>query len=434
MKAAFRRLIAGLLEHQVRRLIRRHQPIVVAVGGSVGKTTTKMAVAAVLQQKYRVLVRDGNYNTQIGLPLSIFELTVPRPLLNPFAWISLLAQTQAKIRHYPYQVLVLELGTDHPGEVPHYLTYLASDLGIITAITPEHMANFPGGLDQVAAEELALAPASRRILVNGDNLSADYRHRYLDQHPSAFYYGLGQSNDLDYSLAVTQSTPLTGTVVDLYTHGRRQLAGAHIGLYGAHSARIAAAAYAAADLLGLTATQIKAGFSQIAPVPGRMNPLPGLNGSIILDDSYNAAPDAVLAALKALTEAPATRRLALLGSMNELGPDSPHYHQQVGTAAAHLDYLVTVGALAGDHLLPAAVAAGLDPSRAHATRSPHAAAEVLRSLLKPGDVLLVKGSETGLFLEEAVKLLLAHPADAGQLVRQSPAWLRTKAKPPSASR
>jgi UDP-N-acetylmuramoyl-tripeptide--D-alanyl-D-alanine ligase len=113
--------------------------------------------------------------------------------------------------------------------------------------------------------------------------------------------------------------------------------------------------------------------------------------------------------------------------MNELGAESPRYHQEAGEAAAGVDLLVTLGRLAGDHLGPAAVRAGLDPTRWRHADTPQAAGEYLRALLQPGDIVLAKGSQNGVFAEEAVKILLANPADAAGLVRQSPAWMRKKA-------
>jgi UDP-N-acetylmuramyl pentapeptide synthase len=207
------------------------------------------------------------------------------------------------------------------------------------------------------------------------------------------------------------------------------LARIRFGLYGKHSAKIAAAAFGVGDLMGLTTKQLQAGISAIKPVSGRMNPLAGLNGAVIIDDTYNASPDSALAALAALAKAPATRRIAIMGAMNELGAASPRYHQEVGTAAgrAGLDLLITVGDLARTHLGPAALAAGLDPRAYKAAESPYAAGEFLKLMLREGDVVLAKGSQNGVFAEEAVKLLLANPADAARLVRQSPVWLRRKA-------
>ncbi len=427
MKAHIRRFVAILFEHQVRRLVSRHHLKVVAVGGSVGKTTTKMAIATVLSEKYRTLVHPGNYNSELGLPLSVFELSVPDLLFNPFAWAWRLIQSERLIRHYPYQVLVLELGTDHPGEIPMYLRYLKPDIGVLTALTPEHMENFPDGLDQVAAEELALVAASKVFVANVDEIPSKYRRKYIEPHASHHYYGLGPHPEYGFELASTD--PLTGTTGHLTHGGRTAVNRLQINLFGAHSAKAAVAAYAVADLLGLSKDQIETGLSKLKPVPGRMNSLPGLNDTTIIDDTYNSSPEAAVAALVALDSAPVTgRRIAILGSMNELGPDSPAYHAQVGEAAAGVDLLITIGALASEHLGPAAVRAGLDPTRFQPAISPYAAGEHVKLLLSPGDVVLAKGSQNGVFAEETVKLLLADPADAAQLVRQSPDWLRTKAK------
>lgn len=425
MKAMLRRLIARLLQYQVRRLIRRHNLRVVAVGGSVGKTSTKLFIATVLARKYRVLAHESNYNTEIGLPLSIFDLRVPGSLFNPVAWAGHLIQTERSIRHYPYDVIVVELGTDHPGEIPSYLRYLRPDIGVETAVTPEHMGGFPGGMNEVAAEELSLAAASQVFVANYDDIRAADRHHYIDPHPRHHYYGL--SPQADYRVQVHSTDPITGTKFTL-NHGshHREFT---LAVYGAHSAKAAAAAAAVGDIMGLSLAQVAAGLAAIRPVNGRMHAMPGINGSTIVDDTYNSSPEAITAAIEALTTAPVTgRRIALMGSMNELGADAPRYHEEAGVACAGVDFLVTVGADANAHLGPAAVRAGLDPSHCQAADSPYAAGDYLRLILQPGDVLIAKGSQNGVFCEEALKVLLADPADIRHLVRQSPEWLRIKAR------
>jgi UDP-N-acetylmuramoyl-tripeptide--D-alanyl-D-alanine ligase len=427
MKATFRRHIAQLFERQVRRLIKRHRLRVVAVAGSVGKTSTRAAVTTVLRQKYSTQsITHPGYNSEIGLPLSVFEMSVPSLLMNPFAWAWRAVRTELIIHsHYPHQLLVLELGTDHPGEIGRYLHYLTPDLGIITAVTPEHMENFPGGMDQVAAEELQLATASKQVLASHD-IPAEYRRQYIDPHPHHHYYTLGTSGD--YGLKIATADPVSGTTATIYKHARPVAKSLELKIYGEPLAKAALAAYAAGDLFELTLAQLTAGLDAIRPVPGRINPLAGQNGSIILDDTYNSSPDAVIAALEALAKVPgAKRRLAILGSMNELGPGSPKYHETVGAAAAGLDYLVTLGADANDYLGPAAVRAGLDPTRLQTAESPTAAGLYIALILQPGDVVLVKGSQNRVFAEEAIKQFLADPADSAHLVRQSKNWLRTKA-------
>ncbi len=429
MKTMFRRLIRPILELQARRLIARKHLKVVAVSGALGKTTTKTAIATVLGEKYRVLVHTGyfsNFNSEIGLPLAIFELKVPGLIINPFAWVWCIIQMELQIhRDYPYNLLVLELGTDKPGDIPHFMTYLKPDIGIVTAVAAEHMEFF-ADLDAVAAEELALVAGSKQAVVGYDDVAAKYRHHYVERaQEHHVYYGLG--NKVNYGFEIGETDPVKGTTGTLFKDGHAKIIGITFGLYGRHSAKAAIAAYAVADLLGLTRQQTEKGIAKIRPVNGRMNPLPGINGAVIIDDSYNSSPEAAFAALESLSAVTvARRRIAVMGSMNELGTNSQRYHEEVGAACTGVDLLVTVGELANKHLGPAAVKAGLDERNWKPADSPYAAGEFLKLMVGQGDVVLAKGSQNGVFTEETVKLLLADPADSAKLVRQSPAWMRIK--------
>ena len=428
MKLFLRRLIAKGLEQAVVRLVRANPQLkIVAVGGSVGKTSTKLAIAAVLSQKYRVLVQEGNYNSQIGLPLMVFGQTVPSLLLNPFAWLVRFYRAERQIRgEFAYDVLVLEVGTDHPGEIAHFMTYLKPDIGVLTAVTPEHMEYF-GNLDAVAAEEMALATGSKILVVNRDDVALAYRTKYLKHHPQVVTYGL--TKDANYSASVKDADLVGGTVCVLLKNGHATIVGLTVGVYGEPAMKSATGAYAVGDLLEVPRAALEAGLKSVTPVAGRMRPLAGFNDSTIIDDTYNSSPDAVVAAIAALNNVPGTgRKLAVMGSMNELGVESPRYHQEMGVVCAGVDMLVTIGEQANTYLGPAAVKAGLDPSNWKPADSPYAAGDFVKLILQPGDIVLVKGSQNGVFAEEAAKLLLAHPADASKLVRQSQAWLSKKAK------
>ena len=427
MKQAFRRAVGRILESQVKRLIASHSLIVVAVGGSVGKTTTKMAIARVLSVKYRVMVQEGNYNSEISLPLMVFGQAVPSILFNPVAWAVRMVRAEAMIRgDYPYDVIVLELGTDHPGEIAHFMTYLRPTIGVVTAVTPEHMENF-ASLDAVAEEELALAAGSTTALTSENDVPKRYRDKFLAGHKQPLSYG--QSPEATYSVKTRDADLVDGTDCIFLKLGHATMVGVTLGVYGEPAVKAAAASYAVGDILGLTRAELEAGLVLITPVAGRMRIFAGLNGSTIIDDTYNSSPEAVAAAMASLAAVPgAGRRIAVMGSMNELGVDTARYHTESGALCSNVDYLVTVGELAGKYLGPAAVAAGLDPSRFKPAVSPYAAGEFLRLIIGPGDVVLAKGSQNGVFAEETVKLLLADPADGPRLVRQSEAWLKIKAK------
>ena len=415
MKPFFRRLITKRLEQAVVRLVRANPALkVVAVGGSVGKTSTKLAIAAVLTQKYRVLVQAGNYNSELGLPLSLFELEVPARITDVMGWFRLLGAVERKLSQpYPYDVVVLELGTDHPGDIPNFMAYLRPDIGLVTAITPEHMASF-GTLEAVAEEEFALLEGSRTAVIHINDPELAKRQKRLGIKAVRAY---GESGHIHWA------------------DGDNLCLGADLGtikikpqVVGDHSRLALLAAASVGVQLNVSGIQIAHGLNAVTPVPGRMQPLVGKDGIKLIDDSYNSSPDAVGAALKTLKQIAKGRRLAVLGQMNELGDYSRTAHTAVGRAAADLDLLITIGHDATTILGPAAVAAGLAKAKWQHFDSPITAGNWLAGQAQRGDTILFKGSQNGVFAEEAIKPLLADPADAGKLVRQSQAWLDQKAQ------
>ena len=200
---------------------------------------------------------------------------------------------------------------------------------------------------------------------------------------------------------------------------------AEVAALGTQGAKIAVAATAVANLLGLSADRVTKSLQAITPVAGRMQILAGTQGSIVIDDTYNASPIAVKAALDVLYGADAQQRVAILGSMNELGDDSRALHQEVGTYCdpAKLNLLVTIGKDAEQYLAPAAQQHGC---MVKSFANPAQAGQYALSQLQSGAVILAKGSQNRVFAEEALKPLLANPAQARKLVRQSDYWLGVK--------
>lgn len=425
MKAFFRRLVRPILELQVKRFIRRSHITVVAVTGSVGKTTTRTAIATVLAQKYKVLTHPSNYNDTVSVPLAVFDLNTPSSIINVFAWIERIVTMEARIwRGTGYNLVVLELGTDQPGEIAHFMKYLAPEVGVVTAVTPEHMEFF-SSLDAVAEEELSVTHGSKHIVLSHDDIAPEYRRKFVPRNAEVTTFGLDKGSN--YHGHVVSTDPVNGTRLKVLLEQGSDY-DVDLKLYGEPALKAALAATAVAELLGLEHHQIKAGLAQVKSVNGRLVVLAGLNGSTLLDDTYNSSPDAVTAALQALLATPATgRRIAVLGSMNELGKDSQRYHEAAGRAVvAVADVLVTVGDMANRYLGPAAVASGFDDRNYKPAASPFAAGEFLKLMVGPGDIVLVKGSQNGVFTEETVKLLLADPADCQRLVRQTPGWMAEK--------
>lgn len=418
MKQIARNIVVAILGWQVRRLRRRSDFRVVAVAGSIGKTSTKFAAATVLGERFRVRYQKGNYNDLVTVPLVFFGLPMPS-LFNPFAWAVTFLRIEKQLRSpYQYDVIVVEVGTDFPGNIAQFKKFLRADIGVLTAITPEHMEFF-ADLDAVAKEELTIGQLSDKVIANADLCDV----KYLSQLKDVVTYGTGKK--ADYRLGGIQHDKDGHQQFTIEKNGSQLLRERHASVAETQLYSIAAAV-TIADLLGVAPSDIARGIAQIHSVSGRMRQLKGIKGSIILDDTYNASPEATKAALNTLYKIPAPQKIALLGNMNELGKYSANAHKEIGKYCdpEHLDLVVTLGPDANQYTAAAAEKSGC---KVIPTTTPLEAAEVIIKHLKKGGAVLAKGSQNGVYAEEAVKRLLANPADAELLVRQSPAWMKKKA-------
>jgi len=417
MKKAAKNFVASILGRQVRRLQARADFKVIAVAGSVGKTSTKLAIASLLSQKYNVRVQAGNYNDLVSVPLIFFGEKLPN-IYNPLAWLKVFRRISRQIKKpYPHQIVIVELGTDGPGQIGQFKKYLQVDIGVLTAIAPEHMEFF-SDLQAVAKEELSLADLSCKLLVNSDLVATDY---LLDLKIPFSTYGTQQ-------LANTR----LGNIVfndqncdfDVEKNGQIFMHGAHESILEPQIYSVAAAIAVAIEM-GMNADEIERGIRSIKPISGRMQRLEGTNNSTIIDDTYNASPQAAKSALNMLYRIKAPQKIAILGNMNELGGYSQSAHRELGELCdpRELDLVATIGPDANKFLAVAAEAKGC---KVKTFTSPQAAGEFVRAQVKPGAVILVKGSQNKVFAEEAVKLLLANQADTIKLVRQSTEWLKIK--------
>ncbi|HSX33702.1 MAG TPA: Mur ligase family protein [Candidatus Saccharimonadales bacterium] len=416
-KALGKAFLVAVMSRQVRRLRRRHTFKLIAVAGSVGKTSTKIAIAKLLAASSRVRWQEGNYNDPVTVPLIFFSQQEPS-IFNVAAWCKILYQNSRMIRRpYPFDYVVAELGTDTPGTIPSY-AYMQPDLAVVTAVTPEHMAFF-GTLDGVAAEELSVVSYAKQTLINTDDTPSKYLKDLA-------YTSYGLSDKATYQVTKQKSKGLAGQQLT-FKLAKTHAMEATLPLLGQHGAKIALAAVAAAHLLDVPAEAIAKGVPAIAAFAGRMQVLHGIKNSTIIDDTYNSSPAAAKAALDVLYAGDAPQRIALLGSMNEMGDYSQEAHEEVGAYCdpKKIDLLITLGPDANKYLAPVAKQRGCAVT---AFDNPHAAGEFIKEQLQDGAVILAKGSQNRVFAEEALKPLLANAGDVQKLVRQSPYWMKIKAK------
>jgi UDP-N-acetylmuramoyl-tripeptide--D-alanyl-D-alanine ligase len=417
-----KKIVVSVLNWATVRYVRRNHITVIAVAGSIGKTSTTNAIRTVLSERYKVHQPKTTYNTNRSIHLEMFDMNF---VSNPLAWgwtvLRVLVKTCFKAK---YQVHVVEIGTDYPGELQGF-AFLKPQIGVLTAISPEHMEQFKN-LDAVAAEELVMAEFCDKLIFNANTVPKKYvPEKFADR---ITWYGSGAEYDaVNYRMQTeTKADGPSMTMHASFMAMNRPLGNLQLQVLGEHSLAALVAAMVVGLQCDLDRRELERGLQAVRPVKGRMQPMRGTANSIIIDDSYNASPDATKAALDVLYQFDTPQRIAVLGSMNEMGDYSPAAHRQVGDYCdpVQLALVVTIGEDANTYLAKQAEDHGCKVER---FTSPYAAGEFVRTQLQSGAVLLFKGSQNGVFTEEAIKSVLASPKDVEQLVRQSEYWLKQKA-------
>lgn len=334
---------------------------VVAITGSNGKTSTKDFAAAVLARRFRVTKTQGNFNNHVGLPRTILETTSQD------------------------EIAVWEIGMNHPGEVAVLAKVAAPDVGIITNIGVAHI-EFMGSREKIAEEKGALAEAigvQGTVILNAD----DPFMKGIATHTRAKVIFAGITSGAIRASEINQSGRATDFTILEGAHRCR----AQLPVPGLHMVQNAMLAVATGRVFGLSLEECAAGLVG-APLTKARLQVKEVRGVQFLDDSYNANPDSMKAALRTLVELDADgQRIAVLGEMRELGDKSESGHREVGEAAAALkvDHLIAIGDVAA-MIAEAAKRAGLKNSSTVASTAQ--AAELLGELAAPGDLILIKGS------------------------------------------
>jgi len=418
----FKKYIQRKLENSVKQYFKKHPEVtLVIVAGSVGKTSAKIAIGTVLSEKLRVRLHEGNHNSELSAPLAMLGVTYPENIRSLSAWRAVFKAIRQRINQpSDVDVIVQEVGTDGIGQIPHFGTYVTPDIAVITAVSPEHMEFF-GTLDAVAEEELAAANFSKFALINRDDIDGKYAADLKNANIGTY----GSTDTAEYRFESTDYTPEDGFTGAFVANELSEPVKVTLHVMGEHSIRAAVAAGAVGLKLGLSPGEIQSGLSKIRAVHGRMNVLRGMEQSILIDDTYNSSPLAATSALRALYQLSVPQRIAVLGSMNELGAQTAEAHQLVGDLCdpVELAYVVTVGAEAGNHIAFAAKKRGC---RVVSFNSAIEAGMFVRRVMEPGSAILFKGSQGGIYLEEAVKLVLHSTDDEEKLVRQSSEWMQKK--------
>lgn len=358
------------LQRLAERYLAAHRIPVIGVTGSAGKTSTKEMLYTVLSRRFPAFKTPGNLNNQTGVPQAVFQL-------GP-----------------EHSLAILELGTNHPGEIRALSRIIRPDICILTNIGVAHIEFF-GSRENILrgkAEMLDYMQPGGTLIVNGD----DDMLRTLD---NAFRFGLGEDNDLRATALLEQG--LAGTAFTACYRGEQK--DMFVPAPGRHMVYNALAAVAAGLTLGMTLSELGDGVGAYRPSAGRMD-IKTTPRFTILDDTYNANPASVMAAIDVLERA-GGRRVCVLGDMLELGPDSAEFHEVTGLYAANhgVELILCVGPNAGAICRGAAQ---IRPRSALHFETQEELHRVLPELVQDGDTILVKGSR-GMRLERTVALLTA---------------------------
>ncbi len=427
-----RRALERILRLMAVIVLKRYHPLVIGITGSVGKSSTKEAVYAVLSAKYFLWKSEGNYNNEIGVPLAI--LGTESGGASFLGWFSVglrflrLVLAPAK---YP-DMLVLEMGVDRPGDMAYLLGIAPVKIGIVTRIAPSHLAYF-GTVANIAREKGALVaavPTDGFAILNAD----DPRTQRMQERSKAVVLSYGFSPDAAVradNLIFQGAEGGSGWSFKLNYDGKT-LPVRLPNVLAKHQIEDALAGAAVGIALDMNLVEIASALENIVPLPGRLRTLTGRSGSMILDDTYNASPASIGAALATLGSIPARRKIAILGDMLELGSDSETLHADLAPslAAAGIECFIAVGVrmnLTRETL----IAEGFPAERTLFFPDPMSAAQAAVELVRDGDLFLVKGSR-GMRMEKIVEALLRNPEDARDvLCSQSDSWRRRSFSPPA---
>ena len=426
MKAFLRHIITLIIEAEAKLVLRKYRPKIIAVTGSVGKTSTKDAIFAVVGEPLVARKSEKSFNSEIGLPLTI--LGCENGWSSTTLWLkniikgALLVVTRV---HYP-KWLVLEIGADKPGDIKRVTSWVVPDVAVITRFgdVPVHVEFFKSP-EELFEEKAYLAKALRpngMLILNAD----DERVLALrDKTKSkSITYGMNEGamfRASNVQIAYEDGIPV-GTTFKLEYDGN-VFPVTMRGVLGEQSVYSANAALALGVYLKLNIVDMIDRLSLHTSPPGRMRVIPGIKGSTIIDDTYNASPVAAEVAVETLKSIKTKgKRITVLGDMLELGKFTMEEHQKLGAqAGSFADLIIAIGPRA-KYIVEGALNGGMSEKNIIEFDDSRSAGKYLETILGKGDVVLIKGSQ-GIRMERAVEEIMAEPERAaGLLVRQEEEW------------
>jgi UDP-N-acetylmuramoyl-tripeptide--D-alanyl-D-alanine ligase len=410
-------------------VLKKYKPEVIAITGSVGKTSSKEVIAQILATKFKIRKTSSNYNNEIGVPLTILGIN-KSPGKNILAWIPIFLKSLGLLilpTKYP-QKLVLEFGADHKGDIEYLVQFIPVYIGVLTRVSKVHMQYFKT-LGSIFNEKKKIFskinPQGWAVINNDDDLV-----KTLKKELSCKTIGYGIKNESDIQASDLQlinrdgvigmnfKLKYQGNVVPVFLPQTLGFAQVYAFLSGASIAL----------QYGFNLVEISAFAGNYRAPKGRTNLIKGINNSYIIDDSYNSSPEAVKMSLDLLSGMQSFilgKRIAVLGDMLELGRESVPAHKEIGEYVVHkkIDILLTTGDISRNTYL-AAQKLGMSDDNNKYFKDKEELIYYLKSIIKNDDLILIKGSQ-GSRMEEIVKCIMKELGRAKDLlVRQSSTWIK----------
>jgi len=412
------RLIAVLV-------LKKYKPKIVGITGSIGKTSTKEAVFAVLRSGFYARKNEKNYNNEIGLPLTVIGVESGRSSFFDWMkvflkWISILI---FPIK-YP-EILILEMGADRPGDIKYLTDFIKPEIGIITDVSLSHIEFF-NNLNEIAKEKGIMAKVldeNGTAVLNADN---PHVFKLKDQLKSnVISYGFSdeatmKATDISYIYSNTNETKglsfklnYKGTIIPVRLEN----------VLAKHQIYSALAAVAAGIALGMNLVEAVSALKDFSSPCGRMNLIKGIKNSLIIDDTYNSSPASTFAALEVLKSIKSQRKIAVLGDMLELGKETENGHRNVARKFLEIqgDIFISVGKRM-KFAISELEGSGFEREKIFSYLSPYEAAAKIKEIINPGDLILIKGSQ-GMRMEKIAEEIMLEPQKAEELLcRQNKEW------------
>lgn len=415
-----KKLIQNYIIWCAKRKIRHTKAKIIAITGSVGKSTTKEAVTAILKPHYKVRSNYGSLNNELGLPLAILG---EKSATNIFSWLWKIIRITRRTFIYDskIEIYVLECGIDKPGDMDEILKIITPDVSIITCVESVHRENF-ANFEQLISEKWKLAHGTKpqgTIIANYDN-EPTLTQTKLVKDQRLFTFGFNGkadfcAHDIAYDLAGTQFTVKS-------TNNDQPF---FVSLLGKAAVYSALPAVIVGNMFGIPANDVGQSLRELKPLPGRLSVIPGIRGCTLLEGSYNASPAAMKMSLEVLRTLPARRKIAIAGDMRELGDITEEAHQEMLNQLGNVcNLVITFGPYYG-----AAMQKLPSQKRSQAAFQHFDNREELIKFIVPkvgpGDIVLIKGSQNTIMLEKVSIKLMADPTQASKLLpRQYGSWLK----------